>query len=121
MPRSILVRLSDIRDAIVGSKNVTAGVAFDSFANSWAMQRAVERGLEIISEASRHVPDDPKALAPNIPWRQIADIGNLLRHEYQRADIKATWNIMGEHLPRLAVAIDRLIVEAERRGEVSNE
>jgi hypothetical protein len=36
------------------------------------MQRAVERGLEIMSEASRHIPDDLKALAPDIPWRQIA-------------------------------------------------
>jgi uncharacterized protein with HEPN domain len=72
VPRSILLRLSDIRDAITGIQNVTAGVAFDGFANSWAMQRAVQRGLEIISEASRHVPDELKALAPDIPWRQIA-------------------------------------------------
>jgi uncharacterized protein with HEPN domain len=88
----------------------------DGFANSWAMQRAVERGLEIISEASRHVPDDLKALAPNTPWRQIAAIGNLLRHEYQRADTMATWNIVEQHLPSLATAIDRLIIEAKRPG-----
>ena len=81
------------------------------------MQRAVERGLEIISEASRHVPDGLKALTPGIPWRQIAAIGNLLRHEYQRADIKATWNIIEEHLPPLAVAIEHLIVELEQREE----
>jgi len=58
------------------------------------MQRAVERGLEIISEATRHIPDDYKALAPEIPWPQIAAIGNLLRHEYQRADNSAIWNIV---------------------------
>jgi uncharacterized protein with HEPN domain len=45
------------------------------------MQRAVERGLEIISEASRHVPPDLQAPETEIPWRQIAAIGNLLRHE----------------------------------------
>jgi hypothetical protein len=65
VPRSILLRLSDIRTAIIGIQDLTAGVTLDGFANSWAMQRAVERGLEIISEASRHVPDDLKALAPN--------------------------------------------------------
>jgi uncharacterized protein with HEPN domain len=79
------------------------------------MQRAVERGLEIISEASCHVPDDLKTLVPDIPWRQIAAIGNLLRHEYQRADIRATWNIIEEHLPPLAIAIGQLIVDAEQR------
>jgi uncharacterized protein with HEPN domain len=115
MPRSILLRLVNIRDAIRGIQKVTNGVAFDGFANNWGMQRAVERGLEIISEASRHIPDDLKGLAPNIPWRQIAAIGNLLRHEYQRADIMATWNIIEEHLPPLAIAIEQLIAETERR------
>ena len=79
------------------------------------MQRAVERGLEIISEASRHLSDDYKAQAPDVPWRQIAAIGNLLRHEYQRVDISATWNILKEHLPRLAEATVRLIAEENLR------
>lgn len=104
----------DIRDAISGIQDVTAGVTFDGFAGNWGMQRAVERGLEIISEASRHLPAELKAHAPNIPWRQIAAIGNLLRHEYQRADPSATWNIVEEHLPPLAIAIEQLIVEVER-------
>ena len=79
------------------------------------MQRAVERGLEIISEASRNVTDEYKALAPEIPWRQIAAIGNLLRHEYQRTDSSAIWNIVTEHLPALSNAVNRLIAVAEKR------
>lgn len=93
MPRGVLPRLADIQDAINGIEDVTAGATYETFAATWGMQRVVERGLEIISEASRHVPADLKALAPDIPWRQIAAIGNLLRHEYQRADPQATWNI----------------------------
>ena len=67
------------------------------------------------SEATRHIPDDYKALAPEIPRRQIAAIGNLLRHEYQRADNSATWNIVAEHLPALAKAVDRLVGVANSR------
>ena len=115
MPRTILLRLTDMRDAIVGIEGVIAGSPFEAFADNWGMQRAVERGLEIISEASRHVPAALKDLTPEIPWRQIAAIGNLLRHEYQRADVKATWNIVENHLPPLAAAIDHLIAEAERQ------
>jgi uncharacterized protein with HEPN domain len=115
VPRSILLRLTDIRAAITGIDDLVTGVAYDTFAQSWAMQRAVERGLEIISEATRHIPDDYKALAPEIPWRQIAAIGNLLRHEYQRADSSATWNIVTEHLPGLAKAVDHLIEIANAR------
>jgi uncharacterized protein with HEPN domain len=58
VPRSVLLRLVDIRDAIGGIQNVVARATWDGFAKSWGMQRAVERGLEIISEASRHVPDE---------------------------------------------------------------
>ncbi len=115
MPRSVQLRLFDLRDAINGIQVLADGVSFEAFSNDWAMQRAIERGLEIISEASRHVPGDLKALAPDIPWRQIAAIGNLLRHEYQRADIAATWNIIDEHLRSLATAIDQLIAVVEQR------
>jgi uncharacterized protein with HEPN domain len=97
----VLLRLVDVRDAISGIQNVTAGASFDSFAGNWGIQRAVERRLEIISEASRHVPSDLKAQASHIPWRQIAAIGNLLRHGCQRTDIAATWNIISEPLPPL--------------------
>ena len=103
-----------MRDAIAGIRALTAGSAFDDFACQWAMQRAVERGLEIVSEASRHVSAELKAFAPDMPWRQIAAIGNLLRHEYQRADPRTTWNIIEEHLPALALAVETLIVESER-------
>jgi uncharacterized protein with HEPN domain len=56
-----------------------------------------------------------KTLVQDIPWRQIAAIGNLLRQECQRADIKATWNIIEQHLPPLAIAITQLIAEVKQR------
>jgi uncharacterized protein with HEPN domain len=71
--------------------------------------------LEIISEAARHIPEDYRALTPDLPWRRIAAIGNLLRHEYQRADCAAIWNIVIDHLPQLAEAIGRLIEVAKTR------
>ena len=63
MPRSVLLRLTDIRDAIEGIDNLTADVPFDAFGQDWGMQQAVERGLEIVSEATRHMPNDYKVLA----------------------------------------------------------
>ncbi|MEO5336500.1 MAG: DUF86 domain-containing protein [Magnetospirillum sp. WYHS-4] len=110
--------MTDISDAIKGINSVIAAADFATYADSWGMQRAVERGLEITSEASRHIPDDVKALASEIPWRQIAAIGNLLRHEYQKADALTTWNIVKEHLPKLHEATERLIAEiARQEGE----
>jgi uncharacterized protein with HEPN domain len=44
----------------------------------------VERLVEIISEASRHIPEVLKHRYPAVSWRSIADIGNILRHDYGR-------------------------------------
>jgi len=115
VPRSVALRLADIRDAIDGVRSLAAGTSFARFEKSWSDQRAAERGLEIISEASRHIPADIKSLAPAIPWQQIAAIGNINRHEYQRTSTKMVWNIVHEYLPDLAIAVERLIVELGQR------
>src|ERR1700730_11423704 len=47
------------------------------------LRRAVERCVEIISEASRHIPMQMKVDFPEHPWEEIASIGNLLRHHYE--------------------------------------
>ena len=56
MVRSFRVRLEDIADAIAGIDALLEGADLAAFSQSWPMQRAVERGLEIISEASRAFP-----------------------------------------------------------------
>ncbi len=60
--------------------------AYMTFATDRQLRQLVERNLEIISEASRRLPDTCKQAHPQIPWRQIADIGNVLRHEYDQID-----------------------------------
>jgi uncharacterized protein with HEPN domain len=73
------------------------------------MRRAVERELEIISEASRHIPADLQEVAPEVPWREIAGIGNVLRHEYQRVADKIVWNVVERHVDPLRDAVGRLL------------
>jgi uncharacterized protein with HEPN domain len=57
---------------------------FQRFDGDRGSQMIVERGLEIVSDASRSLPDELKQRHPEIPWRQVSDIGNKLRHEYHR-------------------------------------
>ena len=110
--RSARVRLEDIGEAIRGIEATLAGADLASFAASWTMQRAVERGLEIISEASRGISEQSKLAHPDVPWAQIASIGNILRHEYHRVEPVIVWNITVDHLPALAAVVARLL-EAE--------
>jgi uncharacterized protein with HEPN domain len=113
----IQARLDDILEAIAGIERMLEGVTFDAFAATWHLQRATERGLEIISEASRSIPTEMRALEPEVPWPQIVSIGNLLRHEYQRVEPLIVWNIVEEHLAQLRFAIGRLVSYLENESK----
>src|SRR5687768_7118705 len=88
-------------EAIEGIEETIAGIDFTRYQSSWQTRRAVERGVEIISEASRHIPDDLKSRYPHIYWNEIAGIGNRLRHEYRRVDDRIMWQVARKHVPEL--------------------
>jgi uncharacterized protein with HEPN domain len=64
------------------------------FEGDWRRRWLVERGIEIISEASRHPADELKARRPEIPWRKVAGIGNVLRHEYEHTAPEVLWGVV---------------------------
>jgi uncharacterized protein with HEPN domain len=65
----------DILQAIANIETDTAGLEFEAFAADRRIRQLVERNLEIISEASRRIPNHFKALEPGVPWREIAGMG----------------------------------------------
>src|SRR5690242_7119740 len=75
--------LSDIRHHIVMAESFVAGIEYDAFKDDNLRVYAVTRCLEIISEASRRLPDTLKARHPSIPWRKMAAAGNIYRHQYE--------------------------------------
>jgi uncharacterized protein with HEPN domain len=75
-------RLLDMAEAIDRVRSLMQGVPLEAFERDWQQKWIVERGIEIISEASRHLPPELKERHPNIPWQKVAGIGNVLRHEY---------------------------------------
>jgi uncharacterized protein with HEPN domain len=91
--------------AVEGIEAAIAGKDFSDFEANWLLQRGVERALEIISEASRRLPSEIQSKHPEIPWRDIATIGNLLRHEYHSTSSRIIWQVVQEHLPELKAAI----------------
>jgi uncharacterized protein with HEPN domain len=94
-------RLSDIIDMSGKLRAELEGVSLGELENDWKRQLLVERGLEIISEASRNIDPGIKERHRTIPWRNIADIGNVLRHAYHKIEPSLTWQIVKDHLPDL--------------------
>jgi uncharacterized protein with HEPN domain len=84
--------LNDIIEAIERVRQALGDMHLDAFEADWQKQWLVERGVEIISEASRRLPDELKAKHPEIPWPKVAGIGNVLRHNYENVSAPILWN-----------------------------
>jgi uncharacterized protein with HEPN domain len=99
--RSAAPRLHDIIQAVGHIRDELALVNLDAFEADWRKRWIVERGIEIISEASRRLTDDLRDRHPEIPWQRVAGIGNILRHNYERVAADVLWSIAHDHLPEL--------------------
>ncbi|WP_244487592.1 MULTISPECIES: DUF86 domain-containing protein [unclassified Aureimonas] len=99
---------------IDGILSATDGLSSREILDSYIVIRAVERSLQIISEAAKELPAGLLALEPEIPWRSIVGIGNLLRHEYYRIRDDDIIDILHHHLPDLRPAVLRLIEGLEK-------
>lgn len=98
MQHASIARLTDVIDAIelIGSEMV--GVTLQAFEPDKRKRWLVERGIEIISKASRHLGDELKARHPEIPWPKVAGIG---KHDYERIAHDVLWNVANHELPVL--------------------
>jgi Uncharacterized conserved protein len=84
-------RLQDILDNIQAIETFTARLAFEEFKRDRKTVYAVTRALEIISEASRRLPEDLKDRYREIDWPAVAAAGNVYRHEYEAVDERQLW------------------------------
>ena len=98
---SPIPHLTDIVEAVDHIFSEIANVPLDVFETDWRKLWLVERGVEIISEASRRLPSDLKARHPEIPWRKVAGIGNVLRHNYESIAAQVMWALVRDDLPPL--------------------
>ncbi len=101
MARDVTIIIEEMIDVIDHLKAGIKHQDYESFQKDWILRHAAQRALEIISEASRHLPDDLRATEPDVDWAQIRAIGNLLRHEYHRTSDKIIWKTATQHLDDL--------------------
>jgi uncharacterized protein with HEPN domain len=95
-----------------------AGKSLQQAGSDVVVRAAFERFLEIISEPSRHLPDGWKMqFGAQVPWRQVADLGNVLRHAYEQASFKALWSIYQHDLDPLSLAVDAMLLAYDTDGE----
>ena len=108
MPRRAEPAIQVLLDTIARVEAKTTGKTFADFQADWELRFIVQRAIEIISEASRRLPDEIKATRPEIRWRSIAGIGNVLRHEYHAISDKVIWDVVQDELEPLCIAVEAI-------------
>ncbi len=109
MSRDYKVHLEDILGAIDKILRYTDGISFGEFSKDSKTIDAVIRNLEIIGEAIKKIPEDIRRLNPNIDWKKIAALRDILIHEYFGIDNEIVWDILRNKLPALKEQISVLL------------
>jgi len=109
----IRLALDYIIEALDDLETLTGGRDRASFLQDRIAQRAVERCLEVISEASRKIPAPMQAAHPEIPWRKVAGIGNVLRHDYDEIDLGVIGTAATVEVAPVRAAVRAMLAEIE--------
>ena len=97
--------LQDILEAIADIETFTAGVDFEGFQANREKVLAVVKSIEILGEAVKKIPNDLRSQYPEVPWKSIAGMRDVLVHEYWGVDVNVVWATVQEGLPPLKAVI----------------
>jgi uncharacterized protein with HEPN domain len=107
--RNPVVYLHDILTAIDRVEMYVGGLTFETYEELWEKQDAVERRLSVLTEAADRLHAAREELGPDIDWRSIHNLGNVLRHDYDSIDSVRIWDIIHRDLPKLRKSVETIL------------
>ena len=111
MPRDFRVGLEDILDAIHKIRAYTRGFTLQAFRQDPKTFDAVVRNLEIIGEAAKNLPAAVRLKYPEIGWKRIAGLRDILIHEYFGVDAEIIWDVVENKLKTLEDVVQNILKE----------
>ena len=109
MCRDYDVYLEDILGAIEKVARFTAGMSCEQFAEDAKTFDAVVRNLEIIGEAAKRLPEEIRSQSPQIEWRKVAGLRDILIHKYSAIDVDIIWDVVQNKLPTLRQQVREIL------------
>jgi uncharacterized protein with HEPN domain len=105
--------LWDIREAVREIESFVKGVKFHQFEKNKILRYAVERQLHVIGEAAHHISPQFRKKHPQMNWKRLIELRNILAHEYGETLINRVWLAATDGLPEILRSLEELLAEEE--------
>lgn len=109
MKKDYMLYLQHILDSIHLLEKYLRGTTENAFLASSEKQDLAIRRLEIIGEAAKHLPQDFRDKYPEIPWKRMSGMRDILIHEYFEVDNELVWKTVTEFIPPLKKQIENIL------------
>ena len=115
--RDLRLYFNDILAAMIAAQDFINGMDFNDFLEDDKTNSAVIRKLEIIGEATKHIPDSIRQEYTQVPWRQIAGMRDKLIHDYFGVDYTLVWVTIKDLIPPLQPIIQQILEDMVDKSE----
>ena len=109
MKKDYKIFIKHILESIQIIENYLKDKNKQDFLDSQLIQDGITRRIEIIGEAVKNIPEEIKKLQPDIPWKEIAGMLDVIIHKYFGIDLDLTWQVIEKDLPSLKVKLNNLL------------
>src|SRR3990167_2857496 len=113
MKRRLKLFIEDILESIKLIEKYIRNISKENLDNNQKLKDSIVRRLEIIGEAVKNIPDNFRKKYPEVPWKKIAGLRDIIIHTYFNIDLDITWNIIKKDLPDLKEKILKIRTELE--------
>lgn len=109
MQREPKVFLEDIYTAAVKIEKFTSHLSFEDFIDNELVADAVIKNILVIGEASKKIPDDIRMMYPEIEWRKMAGMRDMMIHSYFSINYRIVWDVIQYKIPTLKKSIEKTL------------